>query len=72
MIVPIKTDEVSQIEFVFFFSSVGRKMSLCCAADGHILVHRGSTAGGHCDAPGLPFSDTGNSFVQESVPSVLS
>lgn len=47
-------------------------MSLCCAADGHILVHRGSTAGGHCDAPGLPFSDTGNSFVQESVPAVLS
>lgn len=53
-------------------SLAGGKMSLRCAANGHVLVHRGSPPGGHWDAPDLPFSDNGNSSVQESVPSILS
>lgn len=47
-------------------------MPLRCAAYGHVLVHRGPPPGGHWDAPGLPFSDNGNSSIEESVPSILS
>lgn len=46
-------------------------MSLCGGADGYVLVHRGPPSGRHCDAPGLPLPNTGNSAIQTSLPSVL-
>lgn len=47
-------------------------MSLCGVADGHLLVHGGSSPGCHRDAPRLPFPHFGSSSIQESVHSVLS
>lgn len=46
-------------------------MSLCGDADGYVLVHRGPSSGRHCDASGLPLPNTGNSSIQNSLPSVL-
>ena len=53
------------------FFLVGGKMSLCGGADGYVLVHRGPSSGCHRDAPGLPLPNTGNSSIQEIMPSVL-
>lgn len=47
-------------------------MSLCGAADGRLLVHRGSSPGCHGNASRLPFPHFGNSSIQESVHSVFS
>lgn len=59
----------------FFFQHslflVGGEMSLCGAADGHLLVHGGSSSGCHRNAPSLPFPHFGNSSIQESMHSVL-
>lgn len=56
----------------FLSFPVGGEMSLCGAADGHLLVHGGSSPGCHRDAPRLPFPHFGDSSIQESVHSVLS
>lgn len=47
-------------------------MSLCGAADGCLLVHRGSSPGCHGNASHLPFPHIRNSSIQESVHSVFS
>lgn len=47
-------------------------MSLCGGADGHLLVHGGSSPGCHRHASRLPLPHFGNSSIQESVHSVLS
>lgn len=46
-------------------------MSLCGDTDGDVLVHRGPSSGCHCHASSLPLSNTGNSSIQKSLPSVL-
>lgn len=46
-------------------------MSLCGGADGCVLVHRDSSSGCHCNASSLPLPNTGNSPIQENMPSVL-
>lgn len=46
-------------------------MSLCGAADGDVLVHRGPSSGCHRYASSLPLSNSGNSSIQKSLPSVL-
>lgn len=46
-------------------------MSLCGGADGYVLVHRGPPSGCHRDASSLPLPNTGNTPIQESMPSVL-
>lgn len=70
----INTYFISSFEMSFFSNSfclVGGEMSLCGAADGHLLVHGGSSFGCHCNAPSLPFPHFGNSSIQESMHSVL-
>lgn len=46
-------------------------MPLCGGADGDVMVHRGPSSGRYCNASNLPLPNTGNSFIQESLPSVL-